>query len=856
MELHRGPRRLRSAAVITGLLASVLALAGAGDARATQDVERNRIAGTDRFGTAAQVAISGFPDGSDTVVIASGRAFPDALAGAALGLPVLLTERNTLPAATAQAIDSLGAEDALLLGGTAAISEAVASEVAEHATVSRIAGANRYETAAAIARRAATGGAGAIGELTTAIVATGLNFADALAGGPLATGAAGDADFPILLVDTGVPTPTADALEDLGIEQVLILGGTGAVSSTVETELEESTGNPAVRLAGANRYSTATAIGEYAIDTLGFPAVEALLASGLEFADALAGGPLGGARRAPLVLTDPAQLSPEAEEFLAAHSATIATITTLGGSAAVSESTASAAETAAETPPDTAVNEGISVTPTQMAVLANGESREYIATGLTGAVDIALVPCAYVTTASDGSTNFSNSNKNTIADGAADGEDPPDTADAVGFISEVNGDARIEDDPLINPDYADDASPTSGRVEFTVEGPADDSNESGCLLPVVFYDDNNDDAMNVPDKNPAVPTEEFGTGGRTSFSPSAATSGSFFVNVDEANIAADYFVGCDIVSTTGAEIVDTSSGGCRTYRYDSTDTFQRSGAASTLTKFEAVLTQDDNVRGTFNPNPSGRSTFNFVEDETPAPPSPEPERPDDETPTQITIRFIESNDDFVTLYRLYRAEKGAACPPFSGSAYREVAEVNDQNPNSGPPSDSSEHTIIDDSDIESGQPYCYYLVSVEGSQEGEPSDLIERSGGTGDDSSAPVLEEISATSDDDVYSGGDTITLEFDDVIAQQSLVGAEVEATGDNGGQITAQCGTTAVCALDSDDASIVVMSITVVLNADREYPLTLTGISGFENTSEVEVSSDPADAAETEIENTSEDA
>ena len=132
------------------------ALAGAG----ITTVER--IEGSDRFDTAAQVARQ-LP--GSAAVLAQGidsdpsRGWPDALAGAALaatrGVPILLTEQGTLPPATLAAVTDLGLEQITIVGGEAAVAPAVATQLeGAGATVDRVAGSNRFETAVAAAFRA------------------------------------------------------------------------------------------------------------------------------------------------------------------------------------------------------------------------------------------------------------------------------------------------------------------------------------------------------------------------------------------------------------------------------------------------------------------------------------------------------------------------------------------------------------------------------------------------------------------------------------------------------------------------------------------------------------------------------
>src|SRR5690606_19554163 len=88
-----------------------------------------RLSGADRYATAAAISRSSHPAGADTVFIASGRSFPDALsagpAAAGLGGPVLLTQPNGIPAATATELARLDPSRVIVLGGPVAVSDAV-----------------------------------------------------------------------------------------------------------------------------------------------------------------------------------------------------------------------------------------------------------------------------------------------------------------------------------------------------------------------------------------------------------------------------------------------------------------------------------------------------------------------------------------------------------------------------------------------------------------------------------------------------------------------------------------------------------------------------------------------------------
>ena len=244
--------------------------------------------GSTRYDTAAAIALAAFPDGAATVYLATGLSFPDALAGSAAAgkakAPVLLTAPDALPAATASALGSLKPGRIVILGGTGAVSDAVASAAAAYApTVVREGAADRYATAAAIALAAFPAGA------ATVYLATGQNFPDALSGGALAAALGA----PVLLTaPDALPAATAAALASLKPAHAVILGGTGAVSDAVAAALAGLV--PDVhRIAGSDRYATSAAIAAL------YPsAATVYVATGLNFPDALAGAPLGG----PLLL--------------------------------------------------------------------------------------------------------------------------------------------------------------------------------------------------------------------------------------------------------------------------------------------------------------------------------------------------------------------------------------------------------------------------------------------------------------------------------------------------------------------------------------------------------------------------
>lgn len=264
-------------------------------------VETERLAGSDRWATAARISSETYPSGAPTVYIAVGTNFADGLAAAPAaaiaGAPLLLVSTSTVPTATATELQRLNPTSIRIVGGTGVVSETVRARLqalVPGAQISRYAGANRYATAEEIASGAFTEGA------TTVFLATGGGFADALA----ASAAGGSLGAPVLLVPPGateVPASTATLIAGLGATRVVIAGGTGVVSAGVATSAASIPGvTEVVRLGGADRYATAAAINDFAFPTaeLGF------IASGRDFPDALAAAAAAGALDAPLHLSN------------------------------------------------------------------------------------------------------------------------------------------------------------------------------------------------------------------------------------------------------------------------------------------------------------------------------------------------------------------------------------------------------------------------------------------------------------------------------------------------------------------------------------------------------------------------
>lgn len=185
-----------------------------------------------------------------------------------------------------------------------------------------IAGATRYLTANEISAKAYS-------TAKTAILVQGNNFPDALTAGPLAHAL----KAPILLTSQGELTPsTKDELTRLEVQNVIIMGGTIAISSKVEDAIKNM-GISVERVQGSSRYETAINSANKLEAARGaFSSV--MLASGSSFPDALAIGSVAARDGLPILLTDQAKLSKAMVDYLTAKN--IKEVTIVGGTLVIS----------------------------------------------------------------------------------------------------------------------------------------------------------------------------------------------------------------------------------------------------------------------------------------------------------------------------------------------------------------------------------------------------------------------------------------------------------------------------------------------------------------------------------------
>jgi len=268
-------------------------------ATASPTIALTRVAGASRDLTAVAVSQATFPSGgrAKVVVLASDAAFPDALAGTPLavqlGGPLLLTSPSGLPSSVAAEITRVlpPGGTVYVLGGTTAVLSSVDTQISAMGFVPhRLAGADRFATAVAIA--------GALGNPPTVFEATGLNFPDGLSAGAAAARVGGA----VLLTDG--PSQAAETAAYLAAHP-------GYHYAIGEPAAEADP--HAIPIVGPDRFATSTLVAAHFFPS---PTV-AGFASGVAFPDALSGGAGIAAQNGPLVLVPPGgQLSLTTLDYL------------------------------------------------------------------------------------------------------------------------------------------------------------------------------------------------------------------------------------------------------------------------------------------------------------------------------------------------------------------------------------------------------------------------------------------------------------------------------------------------------------------------------------------------------------
>lgn len=241
----------------------------------------NRVYGNTRFETSYKLFDMGWTS-SETVILANGMDYPDALTAAPLAgkynAPILLSRNTTLasqPDLKASLVNK-GVRNVIIIGGETAISSGIQNEISSLGiSVRRIGGRDRYETSVLIAKEVGVNN----GEIS---LAYGMSFADGLS----ISSVAAKKQSPILLTRTEyIPDSVKAFLNENNVNKTYIIGSTTVITDGVVSQTKG-----AERLGGANRYETNAKIFERFKSELNLDSV--FIASGLSFPDALSSSAL------------------------------------------------------------------------------------------------------------------------------------------------------------------------------------------------------------------------------------------------------------------------------------------------------------------------------------------------------------------------------------------------------------------------------------------------------------------------------------------------------------------------------------------------------------------------------------
>lgn len=295
-----------------------------------------RVGGTDRVGTAIELARHGFPEARHVVIAPAGAFAEAAVAGPLAALrqgPLLTTAGKALDSRVAEEIRRLGADSATLVGDWDALSPRVETDLVTMAglkpdAITRLAGEDIYATAAEVAGALFAGPGGR----SVVVIASAESWPDALTGAYFGAVAAA----PVLLVTgDGVPPATSAALRE--VTEAVVVGGSAVIPDRVVAEVAARV-QRARRLAGPDRYGTATAIVDEMLRA-GLSPSRIWAATGESYADALAAGPIVARTGELLTLIDGRNAGGDgsAEDWLRAHADVLGEGIVIGGTAAITD---------------------------------------------------------------------------------------------------------------------------------------------------------------------------------------------------------------------------------------------------------------------------------------------------------------------------------------------------------------------------------------------------------------------------------------------------------------------------------------------------------------------------------------
>lgn len=801
----------------TALVASGLT-AFAGAASASEPVDFERIAGDNRYETSVEAA-EAFGNTQDAI-LASGETghYVDALSANFLAgvttAPILLTRHDQLPASVKAHIESSNINEITIVGGELAVSASVEAELtAMGITVNRLEGQNRYRTNEAIIA------AGAEESADTALIATGINFPDALGAGPVSYAG----KHPVGITKTeDIPDYVVDALLAAGVDKAIIVGGELAVSDEVETELESKGIDVVTRLEGRNRAATSVAVAEFAVANLaGFDRGEMDFASGRELSegiDALSGGPVSGREQTPILITVNEDRAPQLIEYLAANCEEVDDGDIYGGPLALSVALENQLEDAAQC--DVTTNQDFTVAVGgEAATNEFGQERQYsFEVGDAEAVDIALVPAEDVTVDANGVASFT--------DTAGDANEADNLGNTTALITIVNG-SNVTDD-----DYQGDIVPVNGIVNFTVE----DTGAIEQVVPVVFADADNQGDLDLDADD--QPTELFAVGGEKSWIPTESTTRTLTADelIDSVDKAND-----TIVTATAVYYYDAND---RYYIDANNDDTAQATEEVTFAEFEAEVSADDELSAgtTYQSNEALSSAF-LLEDLAPTAPAVTAASDTTDTSTVLTLTGVSADAEQVTVY--CEVDGGTDPTPDADSDVCATATADAD-------ADLADFQV-EVTGLQAGTTYDFAASQTVAGEESDLGTELENVTTAAEPVDRPTITDAQLTTDtvvEGLADGADVWELDFSEAMSVVAdgdyfnlvdVDGDTFRVVCDNGGTIAADpTQGEATCNLTADDADGVANDLTITITTaptDRnaagddalEYPATITAVVGL---------------------------
>lgn len=190
-----------------------------------------RLGGSNRYDTNLKILEEATVD-TDVVLVCTGDGFADSLSASATGWPILLVG-DTLNDQQRQFLKEAEGKQFYIIGGTAAVSSQIKKEIESYGQVSRVAGANRFDTSMRVANVF-------YGSPDAAVIAYGYNFPDGLCGGPLAYSMEAPLVLTGVLMKGGEPQGSEQEavalmtsyVEEKGIKKGIALGGSSVFTET------------------------------------------------------------------------------------------------------------------------------------------------------------------------------------------------------------------------------------------------------------------------------------------------------------------------------------------------------------------------------------------------------------------------------------------------------------------------------------------------------------------------------------------------------------------------------------------------------------------------------------------------